>query len=212
MTSAADRPGSEGTVYVVDDDASMRDALSSLLRSLGWQVRTFADAHDFLTHARADMPGCLVLDVCLPGISGPELQQRLTEGDDALPIVFVSAHSDIPIIVKAIKEGALEFLTKPFREQDLVSAIAQALERDVQTRRERADVAVLRSRITALSPRERQVMLLIVEGRLNKQVGAALEIAEVTVKVHRRNLMRKMGACSLPELVRMVERLHLRTA
>jgi FixJ family two-component response regulator len=212
MPSAADRPVPEGTVYVVDDDASMRDALSSLLRASGWQVRTFADAHEFLAHARADMPGCLVLDVFLPGISGLELQQRLTEGHDALPIVFVSGHGDVPMSVKAIKGGALEFLTKPFREQDLMSAIAQALERDMETRRERADLAVLRARITALSPREHQVMLLIVDGRLNKQVGAALAIAEVTVKVHRRNLMRKMGARSLPELVRMVERLHLRTA
>lgn len=209
--NAVDRPRSEGTVYVVDDDASMREALSSLLRALGWQVGTFADAQEFLTHVRAEMPGCLVLDVFLPGTSGLELQQRLIEDSDERPIVFVSGHSDIPMSVRAIKGGAVEFLTKPFREQDLVSAIEQALERDAQARRERAGLVALRSCIRALSPRERQVMLLVVEGHLNKQVGAALEIAEITVKVHRRNVMRKMGARSLPELVRMVECLRLRT-
>jgi FixJ family two-component response regulator len=197
-----------GTVFVVDDDASMCQALSSLLRAVGWQVQTFADAAAFLAFQRPDTAACLVLDVRLPGASGLELQRVLAERGDKLPVIFMTGHGDIPMSVQAMKAGAFEFLPKPFSEADLLAAIASALRRNAVGRRESSELAGLRGRMALLSARERQVMGLVVDGLLNKQAAAALGISEVTVKVHRRRVMEKTGAQSLPELVRMVARVE----
>jgi FixJ family two-component response regulator len=198
----------DGIVFVVDDDASVREALSSLLRSVGWQVQTFASAAAFLEFRRPDLPACLMLDVRLPGLSGLDLQRRLAGCADAPPIIFMTSHGDIPMTVQAMKAGAVEFLSKPFREEDLLAAVAVAIERDTAARADRAELAGVRQRIDSLSSREHEVMLLILKGLLNKQAAAALGITEGTVKVHRRHLMEKMAAKSLPELVRMVERVQ----
>ncbi len=195
-------------VFVVDDDASVCEALSSLLRAVGWQVRTFVNAAAFLEFRRPDLPACLVLDVRLPGVSGLDLQRQLAGRGDALPIIFMSSHGDIPMTVQAMKAGAVEFLPKPFREEDLLSVVDGAIERDAAARADRAGLAGLRQRIGSLSTREHEVMLLILKGFLNKQAAAALGITEATVKVHRRHIMEKMAAESLPELVRMVERVQ----
>jgi FixJ family two-component response regulator len=203
-----DRKRGEGIVFVVDDDASVCEALSSLLRALGWQVRTFASAAAFLDFRPPDLPACLVLDVRLPGLSGLDLQRKLSARGDAPPIIFMSSHGDIPMTVQAMKAGAIEFLPKPFREQDLLAVIDAAIERDAAARAAGAELAVLRRRIDTLSTREHEVMLLIVKGRLNKQAAAALGITEATVKVHRRHVMEKLAVESLPELVRMVDRLQ----
>ncbi|MCW7540848.1 response regulator transcription factor [Aquabacterium sp. A7-Y] len=197
-----------GMVFVVDDDRSMRDALGALVRSVGLQVETFADAQRFLQHPRPDTPACLVLDVRLPGLSGLDLQRELTARGEYLPIIFMTGHGDIPMSVRAMKAGAAEFLPKPFRDQELLDAIRLALEREAQAREQRARLATLRQRLSSLTAREREVMALIVEGRLNKQTAAVLDISEITVKVHRRHIMEKMGASSLAELVRMVERIE----
>ena len=198
----------EGIVFVVDDDASVCEALSSLLRAVGWQVRTFATAVAFLEFRRPDLPACLLLDVRLPGLSGLDLQRQLAARGDVLPIIFMSSHGDIPMTVQAMKAGAVEFLPKPFREEDMLDAIDGAIERDTAGRTDRAEVAGLRDRIGLLSAREHEVMLLVLKGLLNKQAAAALGITEATVKVHRRHIMEKMAAESLPELVRMVERVR----
>ena len=198
----------DGIVFVVDDDASVCEALSSLLRSVGWQVRTFASAAAFLAFHRPDLPACLMLDVRLPGLSGLDLQRRLAGHADAPPIIFMTGHGDIPMTVQAMKAGAVEFLSKPFREEDLLAAVDLAVERDAAARADRAELASLRQRIASLSTREHEVMLLILKGLLNKQAAAALGITEGTVKVHRRHVMEKMAAKSLPELVRMVERVQ----
>ena len=195
-------------VFVVDDDQSMREALSSLLRAVGWRVETFCDAVDYLAYRAPRGPSCLVLDVRLPGMSGLELQRVLADRDDAPPIIFMTGHGSIQMSVQAMKAGAVEFLAKPFREQDLLAAIEAALQQDAGARRERADLADIRRRVRLLSPREHEVMNLIVKGLLNKQAAALLEISEITVKVHRRRVMEKLGARSLPELVRMVERVE----
>jgi FixJ family two-component response regulator len=200
------RERSAESVFVVDDDPSICEALSSLLRAFGWQVQTFANAAAFLSFGRPDTPACLVLDVRLPGVSGLELQRTLSERGDALPIIFMTSHGDIPMSVQAMKAGAIEFLPKPFREEELLAAIEAALARSTTVRRDRAELEGLRQRIGSLSAREHEVMVLIVRGMLNKQAAAALGISEVTVKVHRRRAMEKMRAHSLPELVRMVER------
>jgi FixJ family two-component response regulator len=194
-------------VFVVDDDASVRDALSSLIRSVGLRVQTFASAPEFLRHARPDAPACLVLDVRLKGLSGLDLQRELGEHDERIPIIFISGHGDIPMSVRAIKAGAVEFLPKPFRDQDLLDAIAQALRRDEAERRSGEELAQLRERFKTLSSREREVAEGIVKGLLNKQVAVDLGLSEITVKVHRHNAMGKMNARSLPELVRMLEKL-----
>lgn len=192
-------------VYVVDDDPSVCLALSSLLRAVGWQVETFPTAAAFLEFRRPDLPACLVLDIRLPGLSGLDLQRRLIDRGEPPPIIFMSSHGDIPMTVQAMRAGAVEFLPKPFREEALLTAIDEAIERDTASRAARADLAGLRQRIDSLSTREHEVMLLILKGLLNKQAAAALGITEATVKVHRRHVMVKMDAQSLPELVRMVE-------
>jgi FixJ family two-component response regulator len=198
-----------GIVFVIDDDESVCAALSSLLRALGWQVLTFPSAAAFLAFGRPDLPACIVLDVRLPGMSGLDLQRQLAEGADAPPIIFMSSFGDIPMTVQAMRAGAIEFLPKPFREEDLLAAVEGAIHRDADARAARAEMAVLQLRIASLSTREHEVMLLIVQGQLNKQVAAELGITEATVKVHRRHVMEKMLAKSLPDLVRLVERAQL---
>lgn len=196
-----------GTVFVVDDDASMREALKNLLRSVGHEVETFGNAQEFLSSYRSDAPGCLILDVRLPGLSGLDLQRQLAEANVHLPIVFITGHGDIQMSVRAIKAGAVEFLTKPFRDQDLLDAVQQAVDRDRVTRAEQAEMTDLRARYESLSPREKEVMGLVVNGRLNKQIAGEIGTSEATVKLHRGNLMQKMRADSLADLIRMAERL-----
>jgi len=197
------------TVFVVDDDLAIREALGSLIRSAGLAVETFASAHDFLEHSGADAPSCLVLDVKLPGLSGLDLQKQMTNAGVEIPIVFITGHGDIPMSVRAMKAGAVEFLTKPFRDEDLLEAIKDAISRDDVVRRQRAVVRQLRERYGSLTPREREVMSLVVSGLLNKQIAAQLGTSEITIKVHRGQVMLKMKANSLAQLVRMSERLEI---
>ena len=196
-------------VFVVDDDAPMRESLKNLIRSVGLRAELFASAHEFLRSKRLDVPSCLVLDVRLPGLSGLDLQRRTTEAGMEIPIIFITGHGDIPMSVRAMKAGAVEFLTKPYRDQDLLDAIQQALERDRKAREQRAAMEELRSRFASLTPREREVMTRVVTGLLNKQIAAELGTSETTVKIHRHQVMEKMGAASLPELVRMADRLGI---
>jgi FixJ family two-component response regulator len=198
-------------VFVVDDDAPLRDSLADLLRSIGLRVETFASAQEFLQSKRPDVPSCLVLDVRLKGLSGLDLQKRLIEGDIEIPIIFITGHGDIPMAVQAMKAGAVEFLRKPFRDQDLLDAVQQALDRDCKAREQRAKIAELRSRFGSLTPREREVMALVVAGLLNKQVAGELGTTEASVKVHRQHVMEKLGADSLAELVRMADKLGIPT-
>ena len=194
-------------VFVIDDDESIREALKSLIRSVGLSVETFASAQEFLQSKRPDVPACLILDVRMPGLSGLDLQRDLSETNIHIPIIFITGHGDIPMSVRAMKAGAVEFLTKPFRDQDLLDAIQQALERDRYARSEQADNADLRNRYESLTPRETEVFGLVVKGLLNKQIALQLGTSEITVKLHRRQVMEKMQADSLPDLVRMSERL-----
>jgi FixJ family two-component response regulator len=196
----------DAMIFVVDDDIGTRESLKNLIRSVGLRVEVFASAQDFLRSTRPDVPGCLVLDVRLPGLSGLDLQKRMAEVELEIPIVFISGHGDIPMSVRAMKAGAVEFLTKPFREQELLDAIQQALERDRNAREQRAEIAELRSRYRLLTPRERQVMALVVTGLLNKQIAGELGTSEASVKVHRQHVMAKMRAGSLAALVRMADR------
>jgi FixJ family two-component response regulator len=196
-------------VFVVDDDEAVRKSLASLIRSAGLEVETFASAQKFLESPRADVQSCLVLDVKLPGLSGLGLQKRMAEINLEIPIVFITGHGDIPTSVRAMKGGAVEFLTKPFRDQDLLDAIQEALQRDESTRRRQAEIAELRERYDSLTPREQEVMALVVSGLLNKQAAAQLGVSEVTIKVHRGQVMQKMRAESLADLVRMSERLGI---
>jgi FixJ family two-component response regulator len=198
-------------VFVIDDDSSMRLALEDLVRSVGLEVRAFATPQEFLQSKPPDAPGCLVLDVRLPGMSGLTFQKELAKGL-ALPVIFITGHGDIPMSVRAMKAGAVEFLTKPFHDQDLLDAIHAAIERDRKRRREAVRLAELRERFATLTERERQIMSLVVIGRANKQIAAELTLSEMTVKVHRGQVMRKMHAGSLPELVRMADRLGESTA
>jgi FixJ family two-component response regulator len=197
----------KGIVFVVDDDPSMRRALESLLRSVGHEVRLFSSAPEFMQAVQSDVPGCLVLDVRLPGMSGLAFQQELKKAGVLLPIIFITGHGDVPMTVRAMKAGATEFLTKPFDDQVLLDAIHAALERDRARRREDASVATLRARYEDLTERERQVMSHVVAGWVNKRIAGELKLSVVTVKVHRGQVMRKMQARSVAELVRMADRI-----
>jgi FixJ family two-component response regulator len=194
-------------VFVVDDDVSIREGLRNLLRSVGLSVEVFETAQEFLARRRPDVPACLVLDVRLPGSSGLDLQRKLTEADIDVPIIFVTGHGDIPMSVRAMKAGAVEFLTKPFRDQDLLDAVQQAIERDRAVRQRRSESLELHNRYDSLTAREREVMALVVRGLLNKQIAAELGATEATVKLHRGRVMHKMQADSLADLIRMAERL-----
>jgi len=202
----------DAIILVVDDDVSVREALAGLIRSAGLKVETFASAQEFLARPAADAPGCLVLYVRLPGLSGLDLQKRLAEINLEIPIIFITGHGDVPTTVQAMKAGALEFLTKPLADRDLLDAIEQAVKRDRAARQRRAELRELHGRYQSLTPREREVMERVVAGLLNKQVAAELGISEITVKAHRGQVMRKMGADSLADLVTMSETLGIRRA
>jgi len=194
-------------VFVIDDSPSVRDALDSLIRSVHLNVQSFGSIEEFLQFIRPDAPGCIVLDVRLPGLSGLDFQREMAKSNIDLPVIFITGHGDVLMSVRAIKAGAIEFLTKPFRDQDLLDAIYLGIERDRSRRQASAVVAVLRGHFASLTARERQVMLQVASGRPNKQIAAELKLSEVTVKVHRRHVMRKMKAKSLADLVRMADKL-----
>ena len=202
----------EPTIIVVDDDPGIRESLHDLLRSVGLQVKALASVPEFLKEGRPEGPTCLVLDVRLPGRSGLDFQRDLSAANVHLPIIFITGYGDIPMSVQAIKGGAIEFLTKPFRDQELLDAIQLGLARDRAWLQEAKAMAALRSRFETLTPREREVMALVVTGRLNKQIAYDIGISEITVKVHRGQVMRKMNAASLPDLARMADKLNLTTA
>ena len=198
----------EAIVFVIDDDPAICRASARLIQSVGLTVQTFGSAQEFLSSPRPNAPACLVLDVRLPGLSGLDLQRALAEAQVHVPIIFITGHGDIPMSVQAMKAGAVEFLTKPFRDQALLDAIQDALARDRKARQQRADIDHLRQRYASLTPREREVMHLVVTGLLNKQIAAELGTAEQTIKLHRRQVMQKMQVVSLADLVRMVEKLR----
>ena len=196
-------------VFVIDDDASMRDAVSRLLNAVGLTVQTFASAREFLAGKLPDVPGCAVLDVRLPGLSGLDLQREMVERGIHIPVIFITGHGDIPMSVQAMKAGAVEFLTKPFRDQDLLDAVRAGIQLDRQERKERAELAELRDGLRQLTPREREVMSLVVAGLLNKQIALRLGTSEKTIKIHRSHVMQKMRADSLADLVRMCQKLGI---
>jgi FixJ family two-component response regulator len=195
------------TVFIVDDDRGLRQAIHDLVESVGLRAESFASGEDFLRAKRMNRPSCLVLDVRLPQMSGLDFQQRLTETGIQIPIIFITAHGDIPMSVRALKSGALEFLTKPFRDQDLLDAIHQALERDRGAREQQSEIHNLQERVRTLTAREQEVMNLVVSGMLNKQIASEIGTSEATVKIHRGNVMRKMKAGSVVDLVRMADKL-----
>jgi len=205
-------PQAAPVVFVVDDDVSVRESLELLIRQLGWQVETFISAHDFLAYPRVSVPGCLILDVQLPGLNGLALQKRIAGERAHLPIIFITGHGDVPMSVEAMKGGAAEFLTKPFDDQVLVDAIQDAIERSRRALELENELRRLRDCYSSLTPRERQVMALVVTGLLNKQVGGELGLSEITVKAHRGQVMRKMKARSLADLVNMAAKLNLSSA
>jgi len=199
----------DAIVAIVDDDPSIREGVGSLLRSAGWKVETFASAEEFLARRSVVEPSCVVLDLQLPELSGLDLQTRMAQINVEIPIVFITGHGSIPASVQAIKAGAIEFLTKPFDEQQLFRAIREAMDRDEEARKRHTDLRQLRERYAALTPREREIMQQVVSGLLNKQIAVELEIAEITVKVHRGRVMQKMHAASVADLVRMAEKLGI---
>jgi len=203
------KPAAVSTVYIIDDDGGMRQAIQDLVESVGLRADSFADAKEFLRAQRSSGPCCLVLDVRLPQMSGLDFQSQLTELGVGIPIIFITAHGDIPMSVRALKSGAVEFLTKPFRDQDLLDAIQQALKQDLAAREHQAEVDDLRGRYEGLTAREREVMSLVVSGMINKHIGAKIGASEATVKIHRGNVMEKMRAESLIDLVRIADKLNL---
>ena len=206
------QPTEKRVVHIVDDDEGLRHAVDSLCRSVGLQTRTYGSAQEFLAAKREDTPECLVLDVRLPGISGLDFQSQLAELGIQLPVILVTGHGDIPMSVRAMKAGAVDFLPKPFREQDLLDAVTRAIDRDRKRREIDGDASLLRHRFLTLSPREQQVMSLVTTGKMNKQVAGDLGLSEITVKIHRAAAMRKMGARTLADLVRMADALKPRSS
>lgn len=200
------------SVYVIDDDASMRDALDSLFRSVGYGVQTFGSTRDFLNAGRTSSAGCLVLDVRLPGTNGLDFQQHLVEADVAMPIIFMTGHGDIPMSVRGMKAGAVDFLPKPFREQDMLDAVAFALEKDARQREQKGQQDELQQRWATLSQREREVMAEVSKGQMNKQIAYSLGISEITVKIHRGNGMKKLGARNLTEFIQLADVLKLKAS
>ncbi|KRR16456.1 two-component system response regulator [Bradyrhizobium lablabi] len=196
-------------VFVIDDDSSVREALSSLFRSVGLRVEAFGSAHEFLQLKLPNVPSCLILDIRLPRVSGLDFQAELAKADIHIPVIFMTGHGDIPMTVRAMKAGAVDFLTKPFRDQDMLDAVTAAIERDRNSRDEAKVLSNLHELFATLTPRERQVMALVTTGLMNKQIAAEIGLAEITVKIHRGHIMRKMGAKSLPDLVRMAELLGI---
>jgi FixJ family two-component response regulator len=207
MTTQAD---SDAVVFVVDDDASVREAMQRLFRSVGWRSEAFGSTAEFLENKRVDAPSCLVLDVRLPGLSGLDFQTELNKDNIRIPIVFMTGHGDIPMTVKAMKAGAIEFLPKPFRDQDMLDAVRLGLDRDRARRAAEKAISDLRERFASLTPREREVMAFVAAGLMNKQIAAEMQLAEITVKLHRGSVMRKMGARSVADLVRMADMVELR--